>query len=459
MGFLEKVYEKSPGPVQSLMAIAYGHALRRQRYGEIYQRELEFLQHSDLEPKEVLRSIQQDRLKELVSHAIQFVPYYRDLAHRRGFRATDVDLETLPELFPILERDEVRSEPGRFISTAFSSRETTVASTSGTTGSPLQIVRSKVAVQRNYAFFSRFLAWHGLSPFSRSATFGGRALVSSARKSPPFWRPNPGLKDLRFSSYHISSETIPAYLQELARFQPEFIDAYPSAISSLAKGLLATGQPSPIHPVAVITSSETLLPEQRAAIEQAFRCPVADQYGSVELAMFVGQCPRGTYHAAPEYGVLEFVREDEPDEDNLASVIATGFLNFAMPLIRYRIGDLVEVGEQAPCACGRASQTMKAVAGRLDDVIVTPDGRAIGRLSPVFKAAREIVESQIVQTALDHVEIQAVPIQGCGPDPARPIVNALRARLPESMSISIRLVPAIERSRNGKLRTVVSKIR
>ena len=201
------------------------------------------------------------------------------------------------------------------------------------------------------------------------------------------------------------------------------------------------------------------MPEQRAAIEQAFHCPVVDQYGSVEMAMFVGQCARGTYHAAPEYGVLEFVREDDADEDKLASLIATGFINFAMPLIRYRIGDLIEVGDEVPCACGRASQTIKTVAGRLDDVIMTPDGRTIGRLSPVFKSANEIVESQIVQTALDHVEIHAVPIQGCGPDPARPIVSALRARLPESMSISIRLVPAIERSRNGKLRTVVSRIR
>lgn len=439
--------------------MTYGHVLRRQRYGETYRRELAFLQHHDMQPAEILRDIKQRRLQALVSHAIQYVPHYRDFARRGGFRAEDVDLETLSELFPILDRAEVRSEPNRFVSEAFTPRQTNLASTSGTSGSPLRVVRSKTALQQNYAFFARFLGWHGLTPFSRSATFAGRTLMSSARTEPPFWRRNPAMNDMQFSSYHISNSTISAYLEALARFQPEFIDAYPSAIHALAKGLLATGQSERIHPLAVITSSETLLPSQRAIIEEAFGCPVRDQYGSVELAMFVGQCEHGTYHAAPEYGLLEFVPEPDSQDSELSSVVTTGFLNLAMPLIRYRIGDVVEPGDGTACVCGRAGTTIKSVTGRLDDVIKTPDGRAIGRLGPVFKEANEILECQLLQTAIDQIEIHAVPVPGCGPDPAEPIVAGLKARLPDTMSITVRLVPRIERGSNGKLRTVVSKVK
>ena len=458
MNFLTRLYDKSPAPVQDLMAMTYGHVLRRQRYGAIYRRELTFLQLNDMQCPEVMRDIQQRRLKALVAHAIQYVPHYRDLARRGGFRAENVSLETISELFPVLDRAEVRSAPNRFVSEAFTSRQTNVASTSGTSGSPLRVVRSKSALHQNYAFFARFLGWHGLTPFSRSATFAGRTLVSSARTEPPFWRRNPAMNDMQFSSYHISSNTISAYLEALERFQPEFIDAYPSAIHALAKGLLASGRSTWIRPTVVITSSETLLPSQRAVIEAAFSCPVRDQYGSVELAMFVGQCAHGTYHAAPEYGLLEFIPEPDSDGSRLSSIVTTGFLNLAMPLIRYRIGDVVEAGDGTPCACGRAGTTIKTITGRLDDVIKTPDGRAIGRLGPVFKQANEILECQLIQTAIDQIEVHAVPVPGCGPDPAEPIVAGLRARLPDSMHITVRLVPRIERGSNGKLRTVVSRI-
>ena len=458
MSFLTRLYDKSPAPVQDLMAMTYGHVLRRQRYGETYRRELAFLQHHDMQPAEILQDIQQRRLKSLVSHAIQYVPHYRDLALRGKFGVEDANLGTLADMFPILDRAQLRSEPHRFVSEAFQPRQTSLASTSGTSGSPLRVVRSKTALQQNYAFFARFLGWHGLTPFSRSATFAGRTLVSSARTDPPFWRRNPAMNDLQFSSYHISSSSISAYLEALERFQPEFIDAYPSAINALAKGLLASGRSTRIHSKVVVTSSETLLPSQRAVIEEAFGCPVRDQYGSVELAMFVGQCGHGTYHAAPEYGLLEFIPEPGSENSNLSSLVTTGFLNLAMPLIRYRIGDFVEAGDRTPCVCGRAGTTIKSITGRLDDIIQTPDGRAIGRLGPVFKEANEILECQVVQTAIDQIEVHAVPVPGCGPDPAGPIVAGLKARLPDTMSVMVRLVPRIERGSNGKLRTVVSKI-
>lgn len=438
--------------------MAYGYRLRQQRYGSMYRQELEFLRSSDKQSKEVLKTIQEERLKMLLTHAIQHVPHYRELAKSKRFGPQDVNIENIAEFFPILDTREVRSNPERFASEAFSRREVLVASTSGTSGSPLRVVRSRSAIEKNYAFFARFLEWHGISPFSRSATFAGRTLVSADRNKPPFWRRNPAMNNVQFSSYHISLDTIASYIDMLNQFQPEFIDAYPSAIYALAKAMVTSGTRLKTPPTLIMTSSETLLPTQRMIIEEAFQCPVRDQYGAVEMAFFAGQCEHGNYHFAQEYGIVEFVPESKPSGEAMASVVATGFLNLAMPLIRYKIGDLVDDHTACSCQCGRNSTTVKSIMGRLDDVILTPDGREIGRLSPVFKEAPEILECQVIQTELDYITLRAVPIPGSSPDAAAPIVRALQSRLPANMRISVELVDRLDRGANGKLRTVVRKM-
>ena len=137
-------------------------------------------------------------------------------------------------------------------------------------------------------------------------------------------------------------------------------------------------------------------------------------------------------------------------------LICTGLLNGDMPLIRYDLGDRGALGLPGPaCACGRALPRMQSLEGRSDDVVVTPGGRRIGRLDPVFKEDLPIREAQIVQVAIDRVSVRVVPAPGFGEASARLITARLLERLGPEMAASVEVVPRIPRTSAGKFRAVI----
>ena len=137
-------------------------------------------------------------------------------------------------------------------------------------------------------------------------------------------------------------------------------------------------------------------------------------------------------------------------------IVSTGFVNPVMPLIRWRTGDVATAGD-AGCPCGRTSPTVRAILGREDDVIVTPRGRRVGRLDPIFKAVSSIHEARIIQDRIDHVRVELVPI-GMIPDSERAALrDELHRRLGAEMRITIVEVLGLGRTAGGKLRTVVNE--
>ena len=282
--------------------------------------------------------------------------------------------------------------------------------TSGTTGSPLTIYLRSEALEKNYAFFARSLEWAGVAPGQKSATFAGRVIMSAKQVEPPFWRKNWVMRNTLFSSYHISERNLPAYVDELNNIQPIFIDSYPSAIFSVGRFLLDRSIEVGIAPKAIITSSETLLDNQREIIEKAFHSRVFDQYGSAEMVGFINQCEKGSYHINPEYGIVEIIKEDgEPAKDGEpGELVCTGFVNSTMPLIRYKTGDSAIACETYACV-EEHLPLVKSILGRTDDFIVTRDGRFIGRLDPVFKSlSAGIKEAQIIQEDYDRIVVKIV---------------------------------------------------
>jgi phenylacetate-CoA ligase len=128
-----------------------------------------------------------------------------------------------------------------------------------------------------------------------------------------------------------------------------------------------------------------------------------------------------------------------------------------MPLIRYRTGDSVVPGE-GECACGRGGRIVERVLGRVEDFIVTPDGRQVGRLDHVFKGADRVYEAQLIQERVEELEVRIVPRPGFGEGDRRAIEEELRLRLGPSIALSFRLVTEIERGANGKFRFATSRV-
>jgi phenylacetate-CoA ligase len=253
---------------------------------------------------------------------------------------------------------------------------------------------------------------------------------------------------------------LPLYIAEIRRRGIRFLDGYPSTIYILANFLQRHGETLPLQ--AVFTSSETLHMVQREAFQTAFNCPVYDFYGHAERVIFAGECDQhGGKHLFDEYGVAEILADDgSPVADGMPGMLTgTTLWNRGMPLIRYRTGDL-SARSPVPCACGRGLARLADIATKAEDIVVTLDGRYVSPsvLTHPFKPFDQLLKSQIIQDAPDHVLVKLVPSSAFGDEQRAELTAGLQMRLGDGMRIDTMIVDDIPAEKSGKFRWVISKV-
>ena len=230
--------------------------------------------------------------------------------------------------------------------------------------------------------------------------------------------------------------------------QPDFIHGYSSSLFLLSQFVLRQGLGN-LRPKAVFSASESLLDYQRFCIEAALGAWVFHWYGNTEMTCNIIQCLEGSLHYHTDYEILE-VLED-------GSMVCTGLNNHAMPFIRYRIGDRVTMGD-ATCACGCQFPVIACIEGRIEDYIVTPDGRFVGGLDHLLKDVQHVREAQIVQSAVEEVVIRIVRAEEYTFQDEQTILSEARSRLGHTMRIRFDYVSSIPREPGGKFRFVKSRL-
>ncbi len=450
---LVAAYHRLPPAGRSALASARGVYLSRWRYGPDAERLVAEALARETWSADRWREWSEERLGRLLERAATRVPAYREhwaARRRNGDRAAWDRLEH----WPVLTKDALRANPRAFLADDCDPRRMFHEQTSGTTGKPLELWSSRVTVRAWYALFeARWRHWHGVTRRDRWALLGGQLVTPVQAVRPPFWVWNAGLRQLYMSSYHLAPQFLPFYLDALRRYRIRYLLGYASSLHALARAALASGMTG-LDLRVVLSSAEPLLPSQRETIEAAFGCPVRETYGMSETVAAAGECASGSLHRWPEAGWLEVRTETGPaTEGAVGDFICTGLLNQDMPLIRYAVGDRGAEAAGA-CACGRTLPRLAAVEGRSDDVLLTPDGRAVGRLDPVFKARLQVREAQIVQEALDRIRVRVVPADGYSAADGRAIADAVRDRMGD-VAVTIESVAAIPRGPNGKFRAVI----
>jgi phenylacetate-CoA ligase len=455
MAGLLSIYHKLPLHLQNLAVSSYGLLLRQQRYG------ITFGQRRSGSQAEQLHSSagQNKRLQSIIASALQGTEYFGSLLDKQSLSISEIDVSNFTRVFPVLEKRVVKNDPSAFHNIGFPKKSTTTLSTSGTTGTPLRVLATKASVKQNFAFFDRFLRSIDLDEFNRSATFAGRSIVPGSGRAPPYWRKNYAMNTLLCSSYHLSGETIPLYIKALESWQPVYIDSYPSAIYEIAAYINANKLKHSLRLRAIVTSSETLGPYQREAIEQAFQCSVHDQYGCVEMAVMAYQQKDGRYFIPPEYAIAEVLDDNDkpvrPGESG--HLVCTGLLNQAMPLIRYRIGDIVKTSKEQPEGYPHIV-FLDSIEGRNDNVVIASSGFRVGRLGPVFKGVTGVFEAQIVQKSPDTLQVRLVTSGEYTAATEIQIRQALADRVGVSMQIRFEYMDHIPREKNGKFKFVKSEL-
>lgn len=405
--------------------------------------------------KEQLQQLQDQRLRQVICAAYENVPYYQALFKKLKLRPEAI--QTCADLaqLPVLEKETIRENPEAFVDRSQQRWLLYRCHTSGTTGKPLTIYRDIENVWYEHAVLRRQWHWGGMTRADRYATLKGEMLVPKNQERAPFWRENRAERKLMLSIFHLSAANSRHYLRALECYQPAALEGYPSTVHVLAQLLM--NEPVHLRLKAIFTSSETLLEHQRDMIQQVFKAPIFDFYGSVERVVAIHTCEHGRYHLLPEYSVVELLPEGDLRKNGLCQLVGTSLHNAAMPLIRYRIGDLVEPDAEN-CPCGRQYPVIGRIAGRDDDYIQTPAGRWITRLDFIFKGVAGICEAQIVQTRLDEIVIKIVPASDYRPESGEIIRAKLADRLRDRVNIKVELVPVIPRTERGKFRAILSKV-
>lgn len=455
---LKRIYEASPLLVKDMIATGYGVRQRRRKYGEQFRRYLAALSESQWWSSEQHERAQAECLRRFVRRAVAAVPFYRELFQELDLRPEEIQTADDLRRLPLLEKETVRTAGRRMMPEGFDPAQIVWFHTSGTTGKALAVPISRECFEREYAFRWLHYSWAGIQIGDRIATLAGHPVVETRQLRPPFWVTNHAEKQLLLSSQHLTPAAIPYYAAKLRDWQPAMIHGYPSSIYLLALGLAERGE-SGIRPRAIFTASETLLDSQRSVIEHVFACKAYNWYGNTEMTANIVECDHGSLHVRPEHSLLEFLnvegRPARPGE--LAEIVATGLGNEACPLIRYRTGDTAILSDR-PCECGRGGPTVLSVTGRVEDIVVTPDGRHVGRLDHVFKDSANVREAQLVQERLETLTVRIVPREGYGPADTEQVTRYLRERLGDQMRFEFQFVDSIPRTASGKFRFVISKV-
>ena len=456
----QQLYERLPGPLQTLALNAYAGKLHLERFGPKFRRELARSLERERWPSAALQEYQHGQLERLIRHAYDSVPFYRRVFDERGL--TPRDIRTVRDLhkLPLLTREDVRENVSALISTRFRPGTLKPGRTSGTTGSPLQFYWDREMSFMNNVVDWRQKATAGLQYGQPHAVLFGRMIVPVNQRKPPFWRMNYLHNQLWLSTFHISTQNLEFYLRKLRAFRPRALEGYPSTVQMLAQFLDQRGERLPLG--AVLTTSETLRTDQRELIERVFECRVFDFYGLAERVIFSTECEKHEgHHVNLDYGIMEITNDKgEPvEEGELGWIVGTSLHNLGMPFLRYKTGDVTRL-RMRRCSCGRTFPIMDDVTTKAEDIIVTQDGRFISPsvLTHPFKPLQGIAMSQIIQEDRENITVKIVRSSGFRSEQEAALMHGLQERLGDGMRVRVEYVDDIPRGANAKFKWVVSRV-
>lgn len=457
MGKLDQLYTLLPLSLQNLAVSTYGLYWHWLRFGGNYPTfENEYISRENYSVNE-WQVYQRGKLKLLLSNCINYVPYYRSVwTEEQKTSALLGDLEELP----LLEKEPIRNNPSDFVRDDIHPSHKVTSFTSGSTGTPIATIWTPSEVRDSLAVREvRSARWAGVSFNLPRATFSGRMVEPDPESKGPYYRYNSVEKQVYFSAFHLKPNTAHFYVEALRKHKIQWMTGYAVSFYLLAKFILEKNLDVP--PLkAIITTSEKLTAEMRSMMEKAYHCRVFEEYSTVENALFASECEHGRLHVSPDVGIVEILRPDGspcvPGE--VGEVVATCLMRNYQPFIRYRLGDLA-AWDEGPCPCGRAMPVIKEVVGRIEDVVVGPDGRELVRFHGIFVQQPHVVEGQIIQEALDKIRVKVVPASGFGVKDEQDIIQRVQQRLGDSVKVIVEQVNEIPRTKAGKFKAVVSMLK
>lgn len=421
------------------------------------------LQDSERWDPEILRRHQFDQIHRVVEHARATVPYYAEQLSDHAADTPQALAESWSAL-PLLSRAALQEAGDALLSGAIPKGHERLSKiqTSGSTGRPVRAYGTDVTRFLWLTFTLREHLWH-------ERDFGGKLLAirpelelpANTPKQLPGWGPSTDAVYPTAPSIVLSSHSdMDVQARVLAEFAPAYLLTLPSNAVELADHCAQHGIEVPALRQ-VRTYAEAISERVRERCRTVWGVPLVDVYTAQEAGYIALQCPTHEhYHVQVENLLVEVLNEaDEPCRaGQVGRVVVTTLHNFAMPLIRYEIGDYARVGGDR-CACGRRLSVIETVLGRERNMLVLPDGRKLWPSFPSeFWADLPIRQLQLVQTELEHIQARLVASRTLNADEEARFRNMLRERFRYDFAVTLEYCATIERTAGGKYEDFVCRV-
>lgn len=310
-------------------------------------------------------------------------------------------------------------------------------------------------MQRHMALLDFFKMQHGATNLEmKRASFSSNRFIPKRQRKKVFWRDNHAVKQRLYSSYYCNEKNAKAYVENLDNYKPDFIDGLPSAICELAKFINRNKIILSFQPIAVFSTEEKLTPECRKEIEEAFNCPVRHHYAFTEGAPLISECAKGRLHYNRSSGIIETTEDKE--------MIITGFNTYGTPLIRYKTGELIDLGfEDERCSCGNAQPVLRQLQGREEDFL---QSQSRGKFTALYMSmagsnfSASIRKIQFIQMAPDAIDVMIEAAESYTMAMTESIQEELIYIFGEEMKFNIRIVEEIPPTKKNKFRLVIDNL-
>ena len=458
---LLKHYIGAPQGVKNLMGAAYSLVPISWRYGSRYAEFMRDIERSD--DVEWIRRRADEKLLETLQWAAQTVPAY---ASMRAEMARDRSPEEHLLAFDLLPKERVKADTAAFLSNSIAPSERLPMHTGGSTSVPMRIyVQKYVSRSKDFAYNGAFDRIAGVRRGDTILAARGRPVRGADKPGGRIWLLDPIKNYLQVSANHLLPQHMPEYVEAMRKYKPGFIHAYPTAIEPLARWLEENPAPDVTGRIRCVQLfSETIHAYQLDLIERVFKCPVILDYGHSERAVKAISMPGDRrYFFWPLYGRVELVSFDgkpvtEPGV--LGEIVATGFDNQVMPLIRYRTGDLATWSDR-PNHTRPGFPVVDRIEGRLQEFLVCKDRRLVSTTSmcaPHFEVLVTADCMQFEQNEPGRAVLKVLSTNELSAEAKAVLTDGIRAKTQGGLEVEVVRVDDLPRTAAGKHRLLVQKL-
>jgi len=418
--------------------------------GNLISQSLRFLLKSQGWQHERHIEFQNERLRFIIHHAYENIPFYHDLFREKKLVPSDIKNISDLQKIPVINKDDFRKHPPEYYHTRNISRRNIIRlNSSGSTGEPFTYYIDREAFSMNYASAIRGWYWMGYRLGDTYAKLSQNPRSGYGKKIQDMFT-----RSLYLFIRDLTKENLLKVLYRLNNEQPEYIRCYPDPLLFISV-LINEGNELQYSPKAINTTGNILTPESREKIEKAFRAPVFDSYSCEASAQFFEGPDRDVYYASAEYAVTEVI-DHMNNPSAMGRHITTDLWNMAMPFIRYDTQDIIDRADrhQNPEIHLPA---FKQIKGRNSDILITPSGKylIVHTFTIFFEYFEEIDQFQVIQNKPDSINVLLVVNERYDKKAEREIYEGLVRLIGNDVLIELSTVKQIPILSSGKRRFIV----